>query len=116
MYQIENCSWREAGYAVGFELTWYLLTHSLATYPQDVVIEEGGNDFFDNVIEDIKRNREFLRRLDLFLNEQSDYFKEQLMDNVKFEPADSLDLFASLHSSDIFVNGQKNKDGTWNLN
>ena len=72
-----------------------------------MVIEEGVNDFFDNVIEDIKKNREFLRRLDLFLNEQSDYFKEQLMDNVKFEPADSLDLFASLHSSDIFVNGQK---------
>ena len=49
------------------ELTWYLLMHSLEKYPEDVVIEEGVSNLFDDIISEIKENRDFCNAINAFL-------------------------------------------------
>lgn len=115
MYQIENCSWREAGYAVGFELTWYLLTHSLSTYPEKVVIKENVSALFDEFINKIKNSRTFQETINTFLCKKNNSFSQDTVGVVSFPLLPSLDLYLSLHDCTVWVEGEKNDDGTWNL-
>ena len=105
----------EIGYAFGLKLTWYLLMNSLSTYPQDVLIEEGVSNLFDDVIEEIKKNKDFHNGIDKFLQDKMNSFSKTDVGTINIEPGSSLDLYAALHGCHTWLSGERNEDGTWNL-
>lgn len=106
----------EAGYGLlSTELTWYLLTHSLSPHPEPVVIEEGISYLFDGFIEEIKKMPSFNDKVKEFLKDKESSFSQEKMGVVSFPWKQSLDLFLAIHDCTVWVEGEKNEDGTWNL-
>ena len=44
-----------------------------------------------------------------------DSFSKTDVGVINFNPASSLDLYAALHGCHTWLSGEKNEDGTWNL-
>ena len=105
----------EVGYAVGAELTWYLLTHSLEKYPEDVIIEEGVSNFFDDIIRKIKDDTYFQRKLNEYLQDKTESFPMEQTDGLNFEDSGNFDLKSAINKSELWFAGEKNEDGSWNL-
>ena len=86
---IQRAIWA-AGAEVGYglfntDLTWYLLTHSLADNPSDVIIEENVNYFFDEIIEKIKGSKAFFIGINSFLQKKKDSFDKEFVGVINFE-------------------------------
>ena len=105
----------EIGYAFGAELTWYLLTHSLEKYPEDVVIEEGISNLFDSFIEKIKNDTYFKRKLDEYLQGKTVSFSMESTDGLDFSDSGNFDLKSAINKCELWFAGEKNEDGSWNL-
>lgn len=105
----------EVGYGIGLEFSWFLLTHALSPYPEDVIIEENVSDLFDEFIEKVKNSPEFDKKINTFLQKKSDSFSQEKVGLVSFSILGSMDLYLALHNCTVWLSGEKNEDGTWNL-
>ncbi|MCI8335642.1 MAG: hypothetical protein HFI72_00540 [Peptococcaceae bacterium] len=105
----------EVGYGLGTDLTWYLLTHSLADNPNDVIIEENVNYFFDEIIEKIKNNDYFVKKINKALIRKRVSFPKEEVKDFNFRYAGDFDLKSAINKCGLFVAGDLNEDGTWNL-
>ena len=106
----------EAGYGLaGTELTWYLLTHSLSANPEPVVIEEGVSYLFDGIINEIKNDAYFQRKLNEYLEDKVDSFSMEQTNGLNFRYSESFDLKSAINKCELWFAGEKNVDGSWNL-
>ena len=106
----------EAGYGfAGTELTWYLLTHSLSANPEPVIIEEGVSYLFDGIIDEIKNDTYFLRKLNEYLQDKPNSFDNIQTKGLNFRYSESFDLKSAINKCELWLSGQKNEDGSWKL-
>ena len=106
----------EAGYGLAStELTWYLLTHSLSANPEPVVIEEGVSYLFDGIINEIKNDAYFQRKLNEYLEDKVDSFSMEQTNGLNFRYSESFDLKSAINKCELWFAGEKNVDGSWNL-
>ena len=105
----------EVGYALGWELTWYLLTHSLSGYPDDVVIEEGVSPLFDKFVNKFRDSTYVKEKIEEFLKNKTDSFPQEQTSGLLLQESGIIDLFAAINKCELWIAGEKNADGSWDL-
>lgn len=105
----------EVMYGLGKEFTWYTLMNSLSDNPQPVLIEEGVSYLFDDIITKFKRNSYVRGEIDAFLADKTESFPRMPTNGLNLKSAHDYDLFAAMNKCNMWITGEKNEDGSWNL-
>ena len=80
-----------------------------------MIIEEGVSNFFDDIIRKIKDDTYFQRKLNEYLQDKTESFPMEQTDGLNFEDSGNFDLKSAINKSELWFAGEKNEDGSWNL-
>ena len=106
----------ELAYAFkGTDLTWLLLTHSLSNHPEDVIIEENVSYLFDEIIDKIRNNKYFRKKINEYLVGKTESFPIEQTEGIHFGNSGNFDLQSAINKCELWFAGEKNEDGSWNL-